>query len=79
MKIISVKLPDALDVKVAAMARQRGTSKSEVVRSALEALVKGMGDETAGSAHALAKDLAGCLAGPGYLSFNKRYFKDFGR
>ena len=79
MKSLSVKLPDALDAKLAAMAQQRGVSKSEVVRGALEALlVRNRGYRKA-SALALAKDLAGCVAGPGDLSFNKDYLKDYGR
>ena len=79
MKMLSVKLPDALDVKLAALAQKRGMSKSAVVRGALEAFLKGNGRVRGGSALELAKDLAGCLAGPGDLSFNKKYMKDFGR
>jgi predicted transcriptional regulator len=79
MKSLSVKVPDGLDAKLGAFARQRGVSKSEVVREALEALlVRGRGLRRA-SALSLAKDLAGCVAGPGDLSFNKDYLKDYGR
>ncbi len=79
MKSFSVKLPDALDAKLAALAQQKGVSKSEVVREALETLlVRNRGVRKA-SALALAKDLAGCVAGPGDLSFNKNYLKDYGR
>lgn len=79
MKTLSVKLPKALDAKLKAIAQQRGTSKSAVVRGALEALVARNGGRKAGSALDLARDLAGCLAGPGDLSVNKGHLKDFGR
>lgn len=79
MKTLSVKLPDALDAKLTAIAQQRGTSKSEVVREALEVLLVRKRSFRKASALALAKDLAGCVAGPGDLSVNKDYLKDYGR
>ncbi len=79
MKMLSLKLPDALDAKLAAFAQRRGISKSAMVRDALEAFLKGNGRVRAGSALELAKDLAGCLAGPGDLSSNRKYMKGFGR
>ena len=79
MRTLSVKLPNALDAKLSAFAQVRGVSRSEVVREALEALlVRNRGVRKA-SALALAKDLAGCVAGPGDLSFNKDHMKDYGR
>jgi predicted transcriptional regulator len=79
MKTLSVKLPDALEAKLSALAQKRGVSKSEVVREALEALLVRDRSHRRASALALAKDLAGCLAGPGDLSFNKDYLKGYGR
>jgi predicted transcriptional regulator len=79
MKTLSVKVPNTLDAKLALLAQQRGVSKSLVVREALEVFLKRNGRVRAGSALDLAKDLAGCLSGPGDLSFNKKYLKDFGR
>jgi predicted transcriptional regulator len=79
VKLLSVKLPDALDAKLTAFAQQRGTSKSELVREALEALLTRKRSVRKASALALAKDLAGCVAGPGDLSVNKDYLKDYGR
>ena len=79
MKTLSVKVSNALDAKLALLAQQRGASKSAVIRDALEAFLKKNGRVMAGSALDLAKDLAGCLSGPGDLSFNKKYLKDFGR
>jgi predicted transcriptional regulator len=79
MKTLSVKVPNTLDAKLALLAQQRGVSKSLVVREALEIFLKRNGRVRAGSALDLAKDLAGCLSGPGDLSFNTKHLKDFGR
>ena len=79
MKNLSLKLPDVLDAKLAAAARRRGASKSAVVREALEAYVTRGGKVVPGSALDLARDLAGCLEGPGDLSYNKRHMRGFGR
>ncbi len=79
MKSLSLKLPDALDAKLAAVARKRRASKSAVVREALEAYIAHGGKVIPGSALDLAKDLAGCLEGSGDLSYNKRYMRGFGR
>jgi hypothetical protein len=79
MKTLSLKLPDRLHAKLAAAARQRKTTKSTVVRKALEAALRNDGKPKRGSALDLARDLVGCLAGPGDLSVNKAYFKAYGR
>jgi Arc/MetJ-type ribon-helix-helix transcriptional regulator len=79
MKTLSVKVSNTLDARLALMAQRRAMSKSAVIRDALEAYLKRDGRGGAGSALDQAKDLAGCLAGPGDLSFNKKYLKDFGR
>ena len=79
MKSLSLKLPDALDAKLAAVARKRRASKSVIVREALEAYIAHGGKVIPGSALDLAKDLAGCLEGPGDLSYNKRHMRGFGR
>ena len=78
MKALSLKLPDALDAKLAAAARRRRTSKSAVVRDALEAFLGAKGVRS-GSALDLVRDLAGCVEGPGDLSYNKAYLRDLGR
>jgi Arc/MetJ-type ribon-helix-helix transcriptional regulator len=79
MKTLSVKLPDGLDAKLAAAARQRKTTKSAVVRKALEQTLQENGKRTRGSALDLVRDLVGCVAGPGDLSVNKAYIKHYGR
>lgn len=79
MKTLSVKLPNGLDARLAAAARQRKMTKSTLVRKALEATLRDDGKPKRGSALDLARDLVGCVAGPGDLSVNKAYFKTFGR
>ena len=79
MKTISFKLPEDLDAKLAALAKQRGTSRSQVIRDVLERFTNGhlrLKDE---SALALTQDLAGCVVGPADLSVKKDHMKDFGQ
>jgi hypothetical protein len=79
MKILSLKLPDLLDQELSARARRKGTTKSAIVREAIEGYLHSDSPPPSSSALALAGDLVGCLEGPGDLSTNKDYFKDFGR
>lgn len=78
MKTISLKLPEAVAARLAAMAEHRGTSKSEVVRAALEAYLSNSQAGGHVSALDLAGDLVGCLEGPGDLSFNEKYLEGYG-
>jgi hypothetical protein len=79
MKTISLKVTDTLHRKLEHAARQRGQSKSAVLRAALEQFLNG---EVAGqrplSALELAGDLVGCFEGPGDLSTNPKYMEGFG-
>lgn len=79
MKTISLKLSDSFDARLAQLARQKGVSKSALIREALERFLRRNGNEEKGSALALAEDLAGCLEGPEDLSGNKEYLQGFGR
>ena len=79
MKTLSIKLPEGLDARVTAAARRRKTTKSAIVRKALEAALRERGTPTTGSALDVVRDLVGCVAGPGDLSVNKAYLKSFGR
>jgi len=79
MKNLSLKLPDALDVRLRAVARKRRTSKSDVVRDALESYFGGRSGAAPHSVLDLAGDLVGCLEGPGDLSYNKKYMRGFGK
>ena len=75
MKMLSLKLPPGLSVKLERAAKQRGESKSEVVRAALEQFLKA---ERPMSALELVGDLVGCGEGPGDLSTNPNYMEGFG-
>ena len=80
MKTLSVKVPDGLDAKLSAKARQRKTNKSVLVRKALEGALREPGtQQKVGSALDMVRDLVGCVSGPTDLSFNKAHLKTFGR
>ncbi|MCY4563443.1 MAG: ribbon-helix-helix domain-containing protein [Gammaproteobacteria bacterium] len=79
MNTISLKVPGSLALRLENEARQRGLSKSAVIRDALEEYLRTTSAENSGSALALAADLAGVLSGPEDLSFNKDHLHDFGR
>ena len=80
MKTISLKLPDALHEQLERLAKQRGESKSGLVRTALRQFFSD-GNRTGNPASALdlAGDLVGSCRGPGDLSTNKKYMEGFGR
>ena len=79
MKTISLRLSDELDALLEALRAERGTSKSELVREALEEYTRGESGRRPGSCLDLASDLAGSLAGPEDLASNKRHLKGYGR
>ena len=76
MKNISLKIPDGLAARLEATATRRATSKSRVIREALESHLAGSGVHT--TVGRLAGDLAGSVAGPPDLSANRTYLEDFG-
>jgi hypothetical protein len=75
MRTVSFKLPEDLDRAVSDLARRRRSTRSAVVREALQALVTA----PRVSATALAGDLVGSFEGPGDLSTNPKYMADFGK
>jgi predicted transcriptional regulator len=78
--LVSVKVPAALGVKLAAVAAERRLSKSHVVRQALEAaLSRRRTVARRRSFTALAGDLAGCASGPVDLSHHPRHLRGYGR
>ena len=78
MKTLSLKLPEELDIRIGAIARQRGSSKSEVVRRALEAYLASEAIPWSGSALELAGDLVGALEGPTDLSYHPEHMHGYG-
>lgn len=79
MKTLSLKVPAETERRLAAFAARRGMGKSAAVRAALEAYLKAEGRSEAGSVLELAGETVGCVRGPGDLSTNPKYMKDFGR
>lgn len=80
MKTIALQLPDALAAKLSATARKRRTSKSVLVREAIEAYFANAALAPSESFTALAGDLIGSLnAGPGDLAHNPQHLEDYGR
>ena len=79
MKTLSLKLPESLDIALAAEARRLGTTKSAFVRGAVEKCIQGRERSKKLSCLDLAGDLIGCVAGPGDLSVNKDRLEGFGK
>jgi len=80
MKTISLTLPNTLDSKLASVARQRGTTKSAILRAALDEYLARQAEPHPESVAALAKDLIGIASGgPPDLSYNKKHMEGFGR
>jgi hypothetical protein len=79
MKNLSIKLPDSLEVRLSSAAHRAGVGKSEIVRKAIESYLCGPVALGRGSCLDLARDLAGCLRGPGDLSYNPKRMRGYGR
>ena len=79
MKTISLKVSRALNQKLAALARQRRTTKSAIIREALEAFCADGGKRRRTSLLDRISDLVGSVEGPGDLSVNKKYMEGFGQ
>ncbi len=78
MKTIALKLPEALLTKIELAARQRGETRSALMRHALEGLVDDRGTGGTGSCLDLARDLCGCIKGPSDLSTSPKHMKGYG-
>jgi predicted DNA-binding protein len=80
VKVLSLKVPKALDRKLAAVVRRRGARKSALVRQALERYLDDAQEVRRGSFLDLAGDLVGCVKdAPADLSSNPRHLADFGK
>ena len=73
-QLVSIKLPPSLAAKVARLAKKRRTTRSAVIREAIEALT----ERRPGSAAEHAADLYGSVSAPPDLSTNPRYMEGFG-
>lgn len=79
MKTMSLKIPEDLEFRLAAAARSKKTTKSSLLRQAVESYLSQPPGIRLGSCLDLVKDLAGSLEGPGDLSYNKKRLKGYGR
>lgn len=79
MNTVSVKLPLALALELAAAAKKQGLSRSEFIRAAIRERLAHLQESKKGSVVDVAGDLVGCLDGPSDLSTNKKYLRGFGQ
>ncbi|MCY3777893.1 MAG: ribbon-helix-helix domain-containing protein [Candidatus Aminicenantes bacterium] len=79
MNTVSLKVPDPLAAAITETARQKGVSKSALIREALTEYLGRLETEQPGSALSRVADLLGILSGPEDLSVNKDYLEGFGR
>jgi len=79
MKTLSLKLPESLLAKLTSTARERGESRSALVREAIETFIAGDNHVPKGSCLDLSKDLVGCVKGPADLSFDKKRMRGYGQ
>ncbi len=75
MRTVSFKLTEELDDALSELARERRSSRSALVREALESLAKGKRR----SFTALAADLVGCVEGPSDLASNRKHMMGYGK
>jgi hypothetical protein len=73
-RAVSLKLPPSLDARLTTLARLRRTSRSAVLRDALEAF-----DASTRSVTEASGDLVGCVSGPVDLSSSRRHMAGYGR
>ena len=79
MKTLTVKVPEELDLKLAAVAAKRGESKSNLIRTAIISILKENKAVIPNSCLDMAKDLVGSVEGPSDLSCNKKHLKGYGK
>lgn len=85
MRTLTLRLPEELARKLTARARVEKTTQAAVLRGALADYLGDMPANQANQANQedsfmdLAGDLAGCLEGPGDLSYSSKYLDGYGR
>jgi Ribbon-helix-helix protein, copG family len=78
MRAISLKLPDDIDTRLEARARELGRTKSQITREALVRFLEGEPMQGV-SCLDLVRDLVGVARGPGDLASNKKHLRGYGR
>ena len=79
MKILTLKLPEVLEVRLNLFAHKNGLSRSEIVRRALMEYFSRDDVSHSGSFLELSRDLAGSIEGPSDLSTNKAHLERYGK
>ncbi len=79
MATVTMKLPDALAVRLKAAVKRRGGSQSALLREALEAHLTLENESRSGTCLEIARDLAGSLEGPRGLSTDRGHLRGYGR
>jgi len=79
MRTITVKLPGPLAERLGRAVVRRRSTRSAVVREALEAYLAAEAGGTEGSCFDLASDLAGAVHGPADLSSSRLRMRGYGR
>jgi Arc/MetJ-type ribon-helix-helix transcriptional regulator len=79
MRTITVKLPGPLGERLGRAVVRRRSTRSVVVRRAIEAYLAAEPGGSEGSCFDLASDLAGAVRGPSDLSSNRRRLRGYGR
>jgi hypothetical protein len=78
MKTISLKVSEAMDARLRAIAKKKGTNKAAIVRAALESFLVSINGDSKPSILDLARDLVGSVEGPCDLSTNKKHMEGYG-
>jgi hypothetical protein len=78
MNTLTLKVPDVLNTQLNSYARQKGLSKSEIVRMALSEYFSKDNITFEGSILDLSEDLAGSIEAPSDISINKDYLEGYG-
>ena len=79
MKTLSLKIPETIDRRLAEVVARRGISKSDAVREALEAYLSADKKLQPGPCWISPQISRAALRGPGDLSTNPRYMKNYAR
>jgi len=78
MSTLTLKVPDVLNARLNSYAKQKGLSKSEIVRIALSEYFSRDNISFEGSILDLSEDLAGSIEAPSDISSNKGYLEGYG-
>ncbi len=77
MSTLTLKVPDVLNTQLNSYAKQKGLSKSEIVRIALSEYFSRDNISFEGSILDLSEDLAGSIEAPSDISINKDYLEGY--